>query len=202
MPGTVVGLSELPAALREKLQWLKEQHARGAFQPYSGGSRFEDGSLWFTNGYEVELSVIDHVAQGAPGLAIFVAGAAAFYAYYLFDVGADSRWIGAGAAAALALVAVAALWWRGWRAQRAAAEMDLGTLLLDRWIVIVSRGRFVPIARSVVLGRGIAHIGTENRRDVCSIRHRVPAGERLQHLTGFAHDDEALAELDRWIASR
>jgi hypothetical protein len=199
-PGSVLKEHQLPATLQEQVTRLRSQYVQASYEPYRGGVRFEDASVWFANGYEVQIGAADILADAVPNLGIFGLLSAGAYTYYLFDVGSQARWIGAGATLLVLIITAAAIGWHRSRASRAVAQMKLGTLLLENCLVLISHGRYVVIERSAALRYEVVRVGTSNAPEIGSIRYRTSKGEAIQHLTGFAGNPEAIAELQRWIA--
>ncbi len=190
--------ARLPPALRDHVSALRAEHERGAFERLPGGARFADGSLWFANAYEVKLTAADTLAAAIPGLGIFATLGLGIYTYYQFDEQLASRWICGGVTLLTAIAAGTAMWWHRGRSWRAVERMELGTLILDDYLVIISRGRYLPFERSSILRHDLARRGDAERAHV--IRYRTPRGQALQELTGFANNPAAVKTLDQWIA--
>ncbi len=176
---------------------LRARYLVGDYERLSGGARFADGSLWFANAYEVKLTVADSLADGVPVVGIFSVLAMGVHTYALFDEQTPTRWVWAGVTACVFVLAVAALWWQRSRAWRAVERMDLGSLLLDHTLVIISHGRYLLFDRAIILRHDLLRSGQERGHVV---RYETAGGQKYQELTGFGNNPEAASTLDRWIA--
>ncbi len=194
---TFVRYSELPAPLKERIdRWRSIVRERGI-----GVVRIDDDSVWCSNGAAVVLTPVDGLLDGLGALAVFGLLLLGGVTAYAFSELPDYKWPMVGITALAAIASGITLARLSSRAMRAAANMDLGTLLLSDQLIVVSHGRYWRIPRSSIVGRDVEKVGTETVQRYPVVVHVVDGQRLTQRLAGFGNRPDAVAELDRWIES-
>ena len=165
--------------------------------------QLECGSLWFTDGIDLSLTVRDELRAASPALAFFGAIAIGAYAAYTFSEALETRWVWAAITVLFVACGIASAFVNIARRDRATARMELGTLLLDDFFAYLSHGRAVAIPRSGVIRTALQKEGgASDRTEVRVVYFRGPdGGERVQRISGFFRDEVGVEQLRRWISN-
>lgn len=205
MSSSLAGEDPLDRQVRELRDAFRSGRVTADTEPGDYLSRnryitFADGSIWFPNGLDGDITVGAAVRNGLRAVTFLGAIAGIVYAALEFYEGARSGLASLWFAVPLTAISGGLFAWL-LRSHRAAVDrMEMGTLLLPNHLILLSHGRRLIFPKASLLRFEIRTVGTSNREHVLFAIHAQNGDERAQALT-FRKGDAAVETLVHWLRS-